>query len=71
MPVAPVPNPLPDLAGEGAAHMANFLEVVRFQALLANTLHNTNEDLEDMPEHNKALNQTLENLKTQINDIAQ
>ncbi|KAN0136689.1 hypothetical protein V8E53_005459 [Lactarius tabidus] len=71
MPVARLLNPLPDLAGKVASHMANFLEVVRFQALPANQLDETTENLEDMPDHNEALNQTLKDLKTQINDITQ
>ncbi|KAN0131134.1 hypothetical protein V8E53_011026 [Lactarius tabidus] len=70
-PVARLPNPLPDIAGEVALCMANFLEIIRFQALPAEQLNKTTEDLEDMPEHNEALNRTLEDLKLQINDVAQ
>ncbi|KAN0134715.1 hypothetical protein V8E53_007500 [Lactarius tabidus] len=70
-PIAPVPNPLPDIAGEVASCMANFLEVVRFQALPANTLYEVTDNLEEMPDHKEALNKMLEDLKLQINDIAQ
>ncbi|KAN0130608.1 hypothetical protein V8E53_011582, partial [Lactarius tabidus] len=70
-PIAPPPNPVPDIAGEVASRMANFLEIVRFQALPANTLHEVTENLDEMPDNKEALNQTLEDLKLQINDVAQ
>ncbi|KAN0127644.1 hypothetical protein V8E53_014536 [Lactarius tabidus] len=70
-PIAPAPNPIPDVAGEVASCMANFLEIVRFQALPANTLYEVSNNLEDLPGSKEELNQTLNDLKLQINDVAQ